>query len=99
MADGTYFVGRNELLAWINSTLDLNLTKIEQVSLRRVSSYSCLDLSVFSQTANGAVACQLMDVLFNGAFPMQKVTHFGTLSSKSSRFASRLISTLITSTL
>jgi len=54
--DGAYFVGRNELLAWINSTLDLNLTKIEQ-------------------TANGAVACQLMDVLYLNHFPMQKIDY------------------------
>ena len=34
----TYTVGRAELLSWINSTLQLNLTKIEQAS---VSSLYC----------------------------------------------------------
>lgn len=29
--DGTYFVSKKDLLEWINSTLDLNITKIEQV--------------------------------------------------------------------
>ncbi|XP_034202480.1 H/ACA ribonucleoprotein complex subunit GAR1-like [Prunus dulcis] len=29
--DGAYFVGRSEILAWINSTLHLNLNKVEEV--------------------------------------------------------------------
>jgi hypothetical protein len=31
--DGAYFVGRNEILQWINSTLHLHLTKVEEVSV------------------------------------------------------------------
>ncbi|KAK9127693.1 hypothetical protein Syun_016490 [Stephania yunnanensis] len=30
MMDATYFVGRTEILAWINSTLHLNLSKVEE---------------------------------------------------------------------
>jgi RP/EB family microtubule-associated protein len=30
MMDSAYFVGRSEILAWINSTLQLNLSKVEE---------------------------------------------------------------------
>lgn len=54
MMDSAYFVGRSELLEWINGTLDVNIQKVEQC-------------------ANGAIACQLMDVLHAGVVPMSKV--------------------------
>jgi hypothetical protein len=31
MMDGAYFVGRNEILSWINTTLQLGLAKVEEV--------------------------------------------------------------------
>jgi hypothetical protein len=34
MSDAAYFLGRSELLGWINNTLDLKLTKIEEVGRR-----------------------------------------------------------------
>ena len=54
MMDGAFFVGRKEIMDWINSTLDLNLSKVED-------------------TANGAVACQLLDIMYPGQVPMHKV--------------------------
>lgn len=31
MMDAAYFVGRNEILNWVNSTLQLSLSKVEEV--------------------------------------------------------------------
>lgn len=32
MMDSAYFVGRSEILSWINSTLQLSLSKVEEVN-------------------------------------------------------------------
>jgi len=54
MMDPAYFVGRRQILEWLNSTFSMSLTKIEQ-------------------TASGAVACQIMDMIYPGTVPMGKV--------------------------
>ncbi|RYG59871.1 hypothetical protein EON64_19790 [archaeon] len=54
MMEGAFFVGRKEVLDWVNSTLDLNLARIED-------------------TANGAVACQILDIMYPGQVPMHKL--------------------------
>jgi RP/EB family microtubule-associated protein len=50
-------LNKKELLEWLNTTLDLNITKVEE-------------------TASGAIACQLLDVLYPNRVPMSKV-HWG----------------------
>lgn len=40
MMDSAYFVGRSEILAWINSTLQLNLSKVEEVLIISVDQFS-----------------------------------------------------------
>ena len=52
--EGAFFVGRKEILDWINSTLELNLQKIED-------------------TASGAVACQLLDIMYPNQIPVAKI--------------------------
>lgn len=52
--DGAFFVGRKEIVDWINGLLDLNISRIED-------------------TASGAVACQILDIMYPGSVPMHKV--------------------------
>eukprot|EP00939_MAST-03C_sp_MAST-3C-sp1_P004387 g4387.t1 len=52
--DPAYFVGRKEVLRWLNNLLLTDFKKIEE-------------------TANGAAACQVLDVMFHGKVPMKKV--------------------------
>ncbi|KAK9807310.1 hypothetical protein WJX73_000150 [Symbiochloris irregularis] len=54
-ADGTYFVSKTELLQWLNSTLDLDLTKIEQTASGAVA---CQLLDAMSP---GSVALSKVD--------------------------------------
>ena len=51
---GAFFVGRKEIIDFINNTLELRLTKVED-------------------TASGAVACQLLDIMYPNTVPMNKV--------------------------
>ena len=54
ISNPAYAVGRAEILDWLNSSLRLKLSKVEE-------------------TANGAVACQVMDALFPGQVAMARV--------------------------
>lgn len=54
MMDPAFFVGRKEIVDWVNETLGLTITKIED-------------------TAFGAIACQVFDIIYPGQLPMSKV--------------------------
>ncbi len=86
--DGTYFVGKAAILQWINTTLSLNLTKIEQVkACHNINAhYACRMMPMSSmndcnpQTCSGAVACQLLDALHPGTINMSKVQRWSFLA-------------------
>ena len=86
MMDSAYFVGRSEILSWINSTLQLNLSKVEEVIslliLFFLSNFALICsnrwfflfwFSLIMKACSGAVHCQLMDSVHPGMVPMHKV--------------------------
>ncbi|KAF8404957.1 hypothetical protein HHK36_009852 [Tetracentron sinense] len=80
MMDSAYFVGRSEILAWINSTLHLNLSKVEEVFFFFLLFYFIylkpnpnFKYTRSWKAASGAVQCQLMDAAHPGIVPMHKV--------------------------
>jgi RP/EB family microtubule-associated protein len=54
MMDNAFFVGRTEIIEWINSTLEISIAKIED-------------------TAFGAIACQLLDIMYPDQVAMHRV--------------------------
>ncbi|GER27130.1 microtubule-associated protein RP/EB family member [Striga asiatica] len=71
--DSAYFVGRNEILSWINDRLQLNLTRIEEVD----SKTELFERFGLTPAASGAVQCQMMDMTYPGVVPMHKVNFDG----------------------
>jgi hypothetical protein len=74
MMDAGYFVGRKEVVDWINETLKLSLTKVEQTASGAWGvdivdpPLTSRHVRVMTQTSwiAGAVACQLLDSIYPG---------------------------------
>ena len=62
--DGAFFVGRGELLSWLNEFLSVKLF---------ISYLFQLGLTKVEQCATGAVYCQILDSIYPGTVPLTKV--------------------------
>jgi len=51
MMDSAYFVGRNEILTWINDRLHLNLSRVEEVLLACWGFVFYICMSAFSNSS------------------------------------------------
>jgi RP/EB family microtubule-associated protein len=80
LMEGAFFVGRKEIVDWINATLDINITKVEDTGIQvdyiinYINNYAlyCI-LYSYHYTASGAIACQLLDMIYPGQVPMSKI--------------------------
>lgn len=54
MMEGAFFVPKGDLINWVNTLLELEITSIQQLG-------------------TGAVYCQIVDAMFPGKVPMQRI--------------------------
>lgn len=70
--DGAFFVGRKEIIDWINGNLDLNIQRIEGIFCCEYK-FPLITHPTTVDTASGAIACELLDIMYPGSVPMHKV--------------------------
>lgn len=89
MMEGAYFVGRVELLNWLNDLLKLDYTKVEQTCSGMTHS-TCKKMFLRFPTA--AAHCQIFDAIYPGAVTVNFVKSFCTTNPPSVFTLASLIS-------
>ena len=81
---GAYFVSRSDLLAWLNTTLEINYQKVEQVS-NGAAFCQILDSIFYSPSAKGTAKIPLGKVKFNARTHDEIMTNYKILQSSFTR--------------
>ena len=77
---GAYFVSRSDLLSWLNSTLEINYQKVEQVS-NGAAFCQILDAVFYTPTTKGSSSVPLGKVKFNARTHDEIMTNYKILQS------------------
>ena len=81
---GAYFVSRSDLLAWLNTTLEINYQKVEQVS-NGAAFCQILDSIFYSPSAKSTAKIPLGKVKFNARTHDEIMTNYKILQSSFTR--------------
>ncbi len=76
MMDPAYFVGKNELLVWLNDLLKLSYSKVEQCNSGAAYCQiidACYPVCQTFPSFLGRKPCQLISIVLQGEVPLKKV--------------------------